>query len=125
MNRSLTVAAAVLRKDFIALWPLALFAATMIGLRLYFTHSSAELIAIFMELLGYLSCIFLVIAIVQQDATASLRHDWRTRPIARHELLLAKTAFLILAIFVPLVAGEIAFGLSSGQPLGEAFARSL
>ena len=42
-----------------------------------------------------------IISFVQQDALVGTRQDWLMRPIARHDMLLAKLIFLIVTVRLP------------------------
>jgi hypothetical protein len=68
---------------------------------------------------GTLSTVLLILVVFHEDATASVEHDWLTRPVPGLVLLLAKCAFVVLAILATAVLGAIASNLYLGRSLSE------
>lgn len=120
------VIAAVMRKDFQSLWPLA-FGALLLPLCLGtatwvdMAPSARQLFA----MLGGLATVVLFLVVLQQDGVTSPRHDWLTRPIGRWNLYLAKAAFLCLAVALPMMIAFISDQLARDRALDEAVIVSL
>ena len=51
-----------------------------------------------------LATMLLIVAVVHQDASASLRDDWLTRPIPRWTMVTAKLVFIAAVVCVPAMA---------------------
>lgn len=120
--------AAVVRKDLISLWPLALVAIVL--------RPAAAIAAMepdtwirpwgeTMIILSGLATIFLTISVFHQDGLASVRHDWRTRPLGSATLLTGKLAFIALTIFVPGFLSQMVGEFRQGHSIGEAVWASL
>ena len=126
MRHGMNVVRTVLWRDFLVLWPLALLVAMLLAVNPFVGDVKVSLIRELFPPLAALSCAIISIGLVQQDAAASLRHDWLTRPIGRGELLVAKLVFLFLVVIVPMVLGDLVHGLAiDGFSLGEAVSRAL
>ncbi|HEX6396522.1 MAG TPA: alpha/beta fold hydrolase, partial [Steroidobacteraceae bacterium] len=116
------IVGAILRKDLLSLYPLALltallFAADVFILRWELVPLWAEfrpLLLIVMEALATL-------AVFQLDAPVSLVDDWLCRPVPRRELVAAKLAFLVTVIYLP---GALATFIAN-LCLGASFIESL
>jgi hypothetical protein len=66
----------------------------------------------------------LIVGVVHQDASASLRDDWLTRPIPRWTMVIAKLVFIAAVVCVPAMATDFVSALADGRSLGEAVARA-
>ena len=66
----------------------------------------------------------LIIAVVHQDASASLRDDWLTRPIPRRAMVTAKLVFIAAVVWLPAMATDFASALAGSRSVGEAVARA-
>ncbi|MFM1895768.1 MAG: hypothetical protein RLZZ385_842 [Pseudomonadota bacterium] len=126
------VIAALVRKDFFGLLPLillawAVFLLTPIiaGLDLDSLGGDTELWVTVQRnvyWLGFFIGTFLMISALQLDPADSLNHDWLSRPISRFDWLIAKLAFMVLTIVLPVLVARVLVNLSDG--LGLAFAVS-
>ncbi len=58
----------------------------------------------------------LVVILVQKDAVPGVRQDWLVRPVRRRDLMLAKIAFVVLAIQLPIFIADFIDGLAIGFP---------
>ncbi len=124
MNRHRNVIGALLRKDFLSLWPLVLL---VVALRLAqvldaefditFLSAQAKQFLPFAYVPAY--GFFLLISI-HQDALASVRHDVLTRPIPSWNLVTAKGMFIWGAMFLPVVLGTFVACLVNGGSFVEA-----
>jgi hypothetical protein len=72
-----------------------------------------------------LGTILLILVVFQEDAVASVRHDWLTRPIPGTTQLLAKLLFVLLVVIAPTALGGIANSLSAGRSVGESLLAGL
>ena len=114
---------AVLRKDFLQLWPIVALAAALLFLRnMLFPLLTAPMSGLrtAVEIANGLACCTLLVAVIQQDALTGVRHDWLTRPITRGRLFAAKAIFIIVAITVPADLSLVVGSLLSGHSLSEA-----
>ena len=114
---------AVLRKDFLQLWPVVALTAALLFVRnvsFPFLGPPTANLRTLIEVANGLACWTLLVAVIQQDALTGVRHDWFTRPIARGSLFAAKAIFIIVAITVPADLSLIAGSLLSGHSLSEA-----
>jgi hypothetical protein len=66
----------------------------------------------------------LILGIMHEDASASLRHDWLTRPIPRRTLVTAKLLLIAAIVYVPASVTDFVSTLADGGPVGEALARA-
>jgi hypothetical protein len=127
----------IFKKDMVLLWPLAaLSALAQFGLYALVFAMDAEPQLTYLRPLAQLSmpvvllAIFLAIAVsVQQEPIPGTRQDWLARPIRRADLLLAKLLFVLAAVHLPMVVGDVIGALARGFPLstsiGAALARTL
>ena len=114
----------VLLKDLRLLWP---FAALTVGLILLpaFGVLGTSPIGGYLPLASALASALFILALVQQDPPASLRHDWLTRPVSGVEILCAKA---LLAFAVIVVPGAVGAGLTAaldGGSVSEALLSAL
>jgi hypothetical protein len=115
MSRFLAVSSAVLRKDCRELWPQAAPTAAVVAIAM------AALGTTWLNLVPALLITMLVVRIIQSDSSATVQHDWLTRPVPWTALLVAKAAFMFLWIALPFVLGRTVRGLIGGYSLGEAW----
>ena len=123
MSQGTLVMKAVLRKDFLQLWPIVALAAALLFLRnilLSQLGASMSGLRTAVEIANGLACCTLLVAVIQQDALTGVRHDWLTRPISRGRLFAAKAIFIVGASTAPADLSLIAGSLLSGHPLSEA-----
>lgn len=128
MKPNISVITAILRKDLIGLMPLVLLscvifliAPAIANLKLESVLLEGEFWVLLQTNFYYISfflAALLMISVLQQDPAASLHHDWLTRPIARHDWLLAKLLFMLVAIVLPVIAGRILINLGEGMGIG-------
>ena len=126
MIGALRIIAAIGRKDFAVLWPLAALVVLMPLLR-----TDAVLQAIQNDnlragtiVVSLLAVGLLILGAMHQDASASLRHDWLTRPIPRWTMVTAKLVFIAVIVFVPASVTDFVSALADGLSIGEALARA-
>lgn len=124
MSRGTLAVKAVLRRDFLQLWPVVALCALILFIRnvsFPFLGPAAVSTRTLIEIANGLACCTLLVAVIQQDALTGVRHDWFTRPISRGSLFAAKAIFIVVAITVPADLSLIAGSLLSGHSLSEAF----
>ena len=116
MSRHAINLSAVFLKDIRQVWLLAAFAASAVlahtaGVPVLSNglHNAAVLV----------SGIFIIV-LVQQDAPASLRHEWLTRPLAGLDVLLAKILLAVGTIALPAMLGSIILAVRHGSAIPEA-----
>ncbi len=126
MTGNLRIIAAIVRKDLAILWPLAALVVLLPVLRsdlvlqnLHNDNLRAGTIGI-----SVLATLLLIVAVLHQDASASLRDDWLTRPIPRWTMVIAKLLFIAAVVCVPAMATSFVLTLTDGRPVGEALARA-
>jgi pimeloyl-ACP methyl ester carboxylesterase len=112
---NLEILRAIFKKDARSLFPLvALTALLFLGdalivrldlLPLWSTWGASALLVAFVVLL---------ISVFQLDSPASLTDDWLCRPVRKRELLAAKLALVLAAIYLPRAIGTFAADLSLG-----------
>jgi hypothetical protein len=113
---------AVLKKDVRSLLPLValialLFLADALIVRLDLLpvwsefHTSVTLAALAV----------LILSVFQLDSPASLNDDWLCRPVPKRELLAAKFALVLSAVYLPRAIGIFIADVSLGFPVAEAF----
>jgi hypothetical protein len=123
----------IFKKDLALLWPMAaLSAVAQFGLfALVFAMDAAPQMT-YLRPLAQLSmpvvllAIFLAIVLsVQQEPIPGTSQDWLARPIRRSDLLLAKLLFVLVAVHVPMVLGDVIGALARGFPFGVALGAAL
>lgn len=124
MSGNLRIIAAILRKDLAVLWPLAVIVVLLPVLRsdavlqnLRNDNLRAGTIGI-----SVLATMLLIVSVMHQDASASLRDDWLTRPIPRWTMVAAKLVFIAAVVCVPAMATDFVSALADGRSAGEAIA---
>jgi hypothetical protein len=124
MNRHLTIIGALIRKDLLSLWPLALIVVALqavqvldaeFGLSLLSAQAREILPLAYVPAYG-----FFLLLVIHQDAMASVRHDALTRPTPPLDLLAAKGIFIWGAMFLPVVLGTFIACLADGGSFVEA-----
>lgn len=120
------VVGTVIRKDFLSLWPLALSALLLpICLIADATSPLSTQTRTLLTMIGGLATVALVLTVIHQDSPASVRHDWRSRPIGALNLSAAKAAFLCLAVAVPMLVAHLVQQRAEGHMWSEATISSL
>jgi hypothetical protein len=119
MSRRLAIMAAVFLKDLRLHWPLAAFAAATILAPKRF-GGDFGLAGLSLGLVAVLAASLLVLSLVHQDAPASVRHDWLTRPVGRLNLLLAKALLAAAAVLLPLAMSAALAAVLDGASAPEA-----
>jgi hypothetical protein len=121
MKHQVHLVGALLRKDFRLFGLFAsLTAALIVVLQwLPLLRLQGTVLGNLLVFAGVLSTVLLVLVVFHEDATASVEHDWLTRPVPGLVLLLAKCAFVVLAILATAVLGAIASNLYLGRSFGE------
>ena len=120
------IIAAIVRKDLAILWPLATIVVLLPVLRsdvvlqgLRNDNLRAGTIGV-----SVLATMLLIVGVMHQDASASLRDDWLTRPIPRWIMATAKLLFIAAVVCVPAMTTDVVSALADGRSLGEAVARA-
>jgi hypothetical protein len=126
MKRQLRLIGALLHKDFRIVWIFALLNASLIELG-QFPSVLASLgpPGFLLQTAIALASVLLTLVVFHEDAMVSLNQDWLTRPISGLVLLLAKSAFVVLAIVLPAVLGGMAYNLYQGRSVGESLLTGL
>jgi non-heme chloroperoxidase len=112
---------AILRKDVSSLAPLVALTALLF---------LADPIIVRLDLLPawtlynlpvvLVALVVLIMPVIQLDSAASLTDDWLCRPVPARELVVAKLALLVSAVYLPRAIGTFGADLSLGLPLSEA-----
>jgi hypothetical protein len=120
MKRQLRLTGTLLHKDFRLFWPFALLLASLIALW-QFPPLVAKLGVVGFQLQNAtgLASALLILVVFHEDAIVSLNHDWLTRPVPGLVLLLAKCAFVVLVIIMPMILGGMLYNLYQGHTVGE------
>lgn len=109
---------AVFLKDIRLFWPLAaVAAAAVLTATLYGVDSP---IGPYLPLTASLVSALFFLGLIHQDAPASLRHDWLTRPIGSLELLLAKALLAAVVLLLPSAVGGAVAAAHGGASVSEA-----
>ena len=126
MSGNVKIMAAIIRKDLTVLWPMALLVLLLPILRsdvvmqnLRNDNFRAGAVGI-----SVLATMLLIVSVVHQDASASLRDDWLTRPIPRWTMVAAKLIFIVAVVCVPAAVTDLVSALVSGLSVGEAVTRA-
>jgi hypothetical protein len=98
----------------------AVFSSGLFGL-----NPGAEALLQPLTLAWFIGIAALSAAVVHQDAIPGVDQDWLIRPLHRHELLLAKLAFLALTISVPMFVLDFAHAAAMGMPIASSIEASL
>jgi hypothetical protein len=110
----------ILRKDWLLLWPMvALITAIQIGFEWisYFEDAPGAAILLNPLILSWHAGIAaLSAAVILQDPVPGADQDWLIRPLKRTDVLLAKLAFVVLAVSVPMFALNLAHAMALGFP---------
>jgi len=122
MSRRLRVMSAIWRKDFLVLWPLVAMLLVLQVVRSGFlVHRLPDFARELSTGVGALACLLLILGVIHQDASASVRHDWLTKPIPRGSMAVAKLALIAICIYLPAMTFEYAYELHIGHSAKEAF----
>jgi hypothetical protein len=115
----------ILRKDWKLLWPMvALVTAIQIVFEWvgYFQDTPSAVVLLRPLILAWhIGIAALAAAAVLQDPVPGADQDWLIRPLKRKDVMLAKLAFVALAVCVPMLVLNLAHAMALGFP----FARSL
>jgi hypothetical protein len=126
----------ILRKDLRQLWPLVAMVAfaQILSTALWFALGNFEeprglvTVAYCLSGMALFGIVALIASAVHLEVIPGMSQDWLIRPIRRTELMFAKVLFVLVAVHVPMFAGDLAHGLAAGFPmaasLGSAVARS-
>jgi hypothetical protein len=111
----------ILRKDWILLWPMvALVTAIQIAFEWvgYFQDTPSAVVLLRPLILAWHAGIAaLAAAAVLQDPVPGADQDWLIRPLKRRDVMLAKLAFVALAVCLPMLVLNLAHALALGFPL--------
>ena len=120
------IIAAIVRKDLAVLWPLALIVVLLPVLRSGVVLQSLRNDNFRAGAIGIavLATMLLIVSVVHQDASASLRDDWLTRPIPRWTMVAAKLVFIVAVVCVPATVTDFLSALAGGRSMGEAVLRA-
>jgi pimeloyl-ACP methyl ester carboxylesterase len=122
----LRIVGAVFKKDLLSLLPLVLTSALLFAGDAVITR--LDLLPVWSQFgiaVLQVALLVLVLAIFQLDSPASLTDDWLCRPLRVRELLAAKFALLICAVYLPRALGALVADLTLGLSLGEALQDAL
>ncbi len=117
----------IVRKDWKLLWPLVVAGAALQALLAFLEYrpesfaagGGSNAAATILSLSLGIALILTILLIVQQDALPGVNQDWLVRPIKRHDLLVAKAVFVILAVHGPILVVHCVRGVAEGLGLGE------
>ncbi len=112
----------IFKKDFVLLWPVVLLSTlAQFGLNALMFASDHDpqsqyllLTARLFVIVVFLAIALAIILAVHQDPIPGTRQDWLIRPIRRRDLLLAKLLFVLLAVQLPMFAGDLIEALAQG-----------
>lgn len=124
MTNRLRNITAIIVKDAVALWPVVAAAAVLvIGSTLFSIKAPQNGMTMFLggilNIIAVLGSVIAFVLTVQNDPAMGLRHDWRTRPIRRLDLVAAKYLFLLPAVFLPWLITGVIRGIDNGYSLAE------
>jgi thiol-disulfide isomerase/thioredoxin len=115
----------ILRKDWRLLWPMVALVTVIqaafewVG---YFQDTPSAVVLLRPLILAWhIGIAALAAAAVLQDPVPGADQDWLIRPLKRKDVILAKLAFVALAVCVPMLVLNLAHAMALGSPL----ARSL
>jgi pimeloyl-ACP methyl ester carboxylesterase len=116
---------AILRKDLLSLWPLALLTALLFAADVFVLRwELVPLWAEFRPLLLVVVFMLSTLAVFQLDSAVSLVDDWLCRPVPRRELVAAKLVFLLLVSYLPAalatLIADLCLGASPAESLQDA-----
>jgi hypothetical protein len=119
------IIAAIVRKDLAVLWPLAVIVVLLPVLRsdVVLQHLRNDNFRAGTIGISVLATMLLIVSVVHQDASASLRDDWLTRPIPRWTMVAAKLVFMAAIVCVPAMVTDLVSALAGGRSVGEAVTR--
>lgn len=126
MSGNLRIIAAIVRKDLAVLWPLAVIVVLLPVLRSDVVLQGLRNDNLRAGTMGVsvLATMLLIVGVMHQDSSASLRDDWLTRPIPRWTMVTAKLVFIAAVVCVPAMATDFVSALADGRSIGEAVARA-
>jgi hypothetical protein len=101
---------AIVRKDVLLLWPMALLAVLLMLLYVVLVElrpvSVPPILLSLMATVSYVVIALVLASAIQEDAAASMRQDWLTRAVSRADLVVAKAVFVVVLGLVPLMIGK-------------------
>jgi hypothetical protein len=116
----------IFQKDTQRLWPYVLIYLALLFLRLASDPAYSAWNPLFENhhtdwkflsgALIYADLIFLMAALIHQEALVGDRQYWLTRPLTRCQLLISKAVFIILYILIPLFIGHLSVLYCLGFP---------
>jgi hypothetical protein len=110
----------ILLKDWKLLWPMvALVTAIQMAFEWvgYFQDTPSAVVLLRPLILAwYIGIAALAAAVVLQDPVPGADQDWLIRPLKRKDMVLAKLAFVALAVCVPMFALNLAHAVALGFP---------
>lgn len=116
-----SVVRAILRKDVLTLWPLlALTALLFLGDAVVIRLDLLPIWTEYGPAVLLVALMVLVMTVFQTDSPASLTDDWLCRPIRIRELLAAKFALVLAAVYLARALGALFADLALGFPVGAA-----
>jgi len=118
---SFRILAAIVRKDLLSLYPLALLTALLFAADVFILRW--ELVPMwpqFRPLLLAMVLALTTLAVFQLDAPVSVVDDWLCRPVPKAELVAAKLSFLFLVVYLPAALATWVADLCRGAPAAEA-----
>jgi hypothetical protein len=122
----LRIIAAIVCKDLAVLWPLVVIVVLLPVLRsdVVMQNLSNDNLRAGTIGVSVLATMLLIVAVVHQDGSASLRDDWLTRPIPRWTMVTAKLVFIAAVVCVPALATDFVSALADGRSAAEAVTRA-
>ena len=123
----------IFRKDLVLLWPVvALSAIAQFGLNamMFVADRSPDSEYLLLMARLFVIVVFLVITLaialgVHQDPIPGTRQDWLIRPIRRRDLLAAKLLFVLAAVQLPMLVGDLVEAMAQGFSWREAVTAAL
>lgn len=125
MKQHLALIGAIVRKDFLIMWPLVAVLLTMLLIQ---SDLIDQLLPSFAREwangVSAVAAMLFILGVIHQDASASLRHDWLAKPIPSVTLLAGKVAFIAAAIYVPAIVFDFIHQLTIGHTLTESLLKA-
>lgn len=120
------VVRAIFRKDLLSLWPLAaLTALVFLGDAVITRLDLLPVWTTFGATVLWVALMVLTMSVFQTDSPASLTDDWLCRPVRVRELLAAKFALVLSAVYLARAVGAFAADLVLGLPVSAALLDAL
>src|SRR5688572_20695690 len=123
MKQHLAMIGAILRKDALLLWPVALGAMALLAANIATQGSDMsdvpQLLRVLLPIISSVAAAFAIVSAIHADAPSGIRHEWLTRPVPRIAMLAAKAIFVIVLVLIPCVVGELIAGYRDARPWQE------